>query len=130
MQKETVMMELTGLVQKAVNESSWWERRGIDCAILTAAFLSLPAGFLLLGCSHTLLFSLGILVMGTAHAVITVKGTHLASHGSLSESQAWGRFWAVFFIEFTLKESQKQQCKEDATEDKTLSNTAAEPAQD
>ncbi|RXN02145.1 Fatty acid desaturase 6 [Acipenser ruthenus] len=99
MQKETVMMELTGLVQKAVNESSWWERRGIDCAILTAAFLSLPAGFLLLGCSQTLLFSLGILVMGTAHAVITVKGTHLASHGSLSESQAWGRFWAVFFIE-------------------------------
>ncbi|RXM37345.1 Fatty acid desaturase 6 [Acipenser ruthenus] len=46
MQKETVMMELTGLVQKAVNESSWWERRGIDCAILTAAFLSLPAGLL------------------------------------------------------------------------------------
>lgn len=37
--------------------------------------------------------------MGVAHAVITVKGTHLASHGALSESQAWGKFWAIFFIE-------------------------------
>lgn len=40
-----------------------------------------------------------MLLMGVAHAVITVKGTHLASHGALSESQAWAKFWAIFFIE-------------------------------
>lgn len=37
--------------------------------------------------------------MGVAHGVITIKGTHLASHGALSESQAWAKFWAIFFIE-------------------------------
>ncbi|XP_031606297.1 fatty acid desaturase 6 [Oreochromis aureus] len=98
-EKESLMMELTRLVQKVVKESSWWERRGVDCSILAAAFLCLPPAFLLLGSSRLLGFSAGVLLMGVAHAVITVKGTHLASHGALSESQAWGRIWAVFFIE-------------------------------
>lgn len=43
-EKESVMMELTRLVQKTMKESSWWERRGIDCCILAAAFLCLPPG--------------------------------------------------------------------------------------
>lgn len=43
-EKESMMMELTKLVQKTVKESSWWERRGIDCSILAAAFLCLPPG--------------------------------------------------------------------------------------
>lgn len=43
-EKESLMMELTRLVQETVKESSWWERRGIDCSILAAAFLLLPAG--------------------------------------------------------------------------------------
>ncbi|XP_076154185.1 fatty acid desaturase 6 [Alosa pseudoharengus] len=98
-ERESLMMELTRLVQRTVKESSWWERRGIDCAILAAAFLTLPVAFYLLSSSQLLLFALGMLVMGVAHGIITIKGTHLASHGSLSESQAWGEFWAVFFIE-------------------------------
>lgn len=57
------------------------------------------AGFLLLASSQPLYFLSGVLIMGVAHAVITVKGTHLASHGALSESPAWADFWAVFFIE-------------------------------
>ncbi|XP_061080894.1 fatty acid desaturase 6 [Conger conger] len=97
--RESLMMELTRLVQKVVKQSSWWERKGIDYAILASAFLSLPAAFLLLGSSSGLLFALGVLVMGTAHAIITFKGTHLATHGLLNESQAWAEFWAVFFIE-------------------------------
>ncbi|KAG7275861.1 LOW QUALITY PROTEIN: hypothetical protein CRUP_033274, partial [Coryphaenoides rupestris] len=55
--------------------------------------------FLLLGSAHPLWFAAGVVLMGVAHGVITIKGTHLASHGSLSESQAWADFWAVFFIE-------------------------------
>lgn len=43
-EKESMMMELTRLVQKTVKESSWWERRGIDCSILAAAYLCLPPG--------------------------------------------------------------------------------------
>lgn len=42
--RESLMMELTRLVQAAVRRSSWWERRGLDCAILTAAFACLPPG--------------------------------------------------------------------------------------
>uniref|UniRef100_A0A3P9L989 Fatty acid desaturase 6 n=1 Tax=Oryzias latipes TaxID=8090 RepID=A0A3P9L989_ORYLA len=98
-EKESMMMELTRLVQNLVKESSWWERRGVDCCILAAAFLCLPLAFLLLGSSRLLWLLAGVLLMGVAHAVITVKGTHLASHGALSESQAWGKFWAIFFIE-------------------------------
>lgn len=52
-----------------------------------------------MGSYHLLPFLSGMLLMGVAHAVITVKGTHLASHGALSESQAWSKVWAVFFIE-------------------------------
>ncbi|XP_018544984.1 fatty acid desaturase 6 [Lates calcarifer] len=99
LEKETLMMELTRMVQRMVKESSWWERRGIDCSILAAAFLCLPPAFLLLSSSQIVWFAAGMLLMGVAHAVITVKGTHLASHGALSESQAWGKFWAIFFIE-------------------------------
>ncbi|CAB1338619.1 unnamed protein product [Coregonus sp. 'balchen'] len=97
--KESLMMELTRLVQKTVKESSWWERRGIDITILVLAFLLLPPAFLLLGSSQVLVFVLGMVLMGVSHAVITIKGTHLASHGSLSESPAWAEVWAVFFIE-------------------------------
>ncbi|XP_014872197.1 fatty acid desaturase 6 [Poecilia latipinna] len=97
--KESLMMELTRLVQKVMKESSWWEKRGVDCSILTAAFLSLVPAFLLLGSSQLLWFSLGMLLMGLAHAIITVKGTHLASHGALCESHTWAKFWAIFFIE-------------------------------
>ncbi|KAL0964841.1 hypothetical protein UPYG_G00329750 [Umbra pygmaea] len=97
--KESLMMELTRLVQKTVKSSSWWERRGVDITILGLAFLLLPPAFLLLRSSQTLVCVLGIGLMGVSHAVITVKGTHLASHGSLSESPAWAEIWAVFFIE-------------------------------
>lgn len=64
----------------------------------------LVAAFLLLGSSRLLWFSAGVLLMGVAHAVLTIKGTHLASHGALSESQAWAKFWAVFFIEVRCSE--------------------------
>ncbi|XP_035001865.2 fatty acid desaturase 6 [Hippoglossus stenolepis] len=97
--EETLMMELTRMVQQMVKESSWWERRGVDCCVLAAAFLCLPPAFLLLSSSQILWFVAGGLLMGVAHAVLTIKGTHLASHGALSESQAWAKFWAVFFIE-------------------------------
>ncbi|XP_026887503.2 fatty acid desaturase 6 [Electrophorus electricus] len=98
-EKESLMMELTRLVQKTVRESSWWEQRGVDCTILAVAFISLPAAFWLLASCQVLYFTLGLLAMGVAHTVITVKGTHLASHGALSESLAWRHFWAIFFIE-------------------------------
>lgn len=44
MGKESLMMELTRLVQMVIKDSSWWERRGVDCSILTAAFFCLLPG--------------------------------------------------------------------------------------
>ena len=61
--------------------------------------LCCPAAFLLLGSSQPLCFTAGLLLMGAAHGVLTVKGAHLASHGSLSGSQAGADFWASFFLE-------------------------------
>ncbi|XP_077406187.1 fatty acid desaturase 6 [Vanacampus margaritifer] len=99
-EEEGSMKDLKRKVEEVVKASSWWERRGLDCAILAGAFIvCLPAGFLLLRCSDWLRFTCGLLLMGVAHAVITVKGSHLASHGALSQSPAANRFWALFFIE-------------------------------
>ncbi|XP_077358896.1 fatty acid desaturase 6 isoform X2 [Festucalex cinctus] len=99
-EEEVSMKELTRKVEEVVKASSWWERRGLDCTILAGAFLiCLPAGFLLMRCADWLRFTCGLLLMGVAHAVITVKGSHLASHGALSHSPAAKRFWALFFIE-------------------------------
>ncbi|KAJ3608539.1 hypothetical protein NHX12_025586 [Muraenolepis orangiensis] len=97
--KETLMTELSRLVQSTLKESSWWEMRGVDCSILVGAFLCLPPAFLLLGSSQPLCFAAGVLLMGLAHGVLSIKGTHLASHGALSESHTWAEIWAVFFIE-------------------------------
>ena len=58
-----------------------------------------PTAFLLLGSSQPLCFTAGVLLMGAAHGALTIKGAHLASHGSLSGSQAGADFWASFFIE-------------------------------
>ncbi|GAA6086961.1 fatty acid desaturase 6 isoform X1 [Tachysurus ichikawai] len=112
---ETLMMELTQLVHMTVRDSSWWDRRGLDCTILASAFISLPIAFLLLSSPQVCFFMLGLVVMGVAHAVITVKGTHLASHGALTESTTWTQFWNIFFIEvcgaFTAKMAVKAHVK-------------------
>lgn len=42
--EESLMSELSELVQKVVKSSSWWERHGVDISILACSFLLLPAG--------------------------------------------------------------------------------------
>ncbi|XP_060749160.1 fatty acid desaturase 6-like isoform X1 [Tachysurus vachellii] len=112
---ETLMMELTQLVHMTVRDSSWWDRRGLDCTILASVFIILPIAFLLLSSPQVCYFMLGLVVMGLAHAVITVKGTHLASHGVLTESTTWTQFWNIFFTEvcgaFTAKMAVKAHVK-------------------
>lgn len=98
------VMQRVSCCQRKVKESA---SLGSVASLVPAFCL---AAFLLLGSSRLLGFSAGVLLMGVAHAVITVKGTHLASHGALSESQAWGRFWAVFFIEVRCAEIDLKGC--------------------
>ncbi|XP_043941110.1 fatty acid desaturase 6 [Protopterus annectens] len=97
--KESVMHELSLLVQKTVRNSSWWERRGLDISIIAFGFICAFAGFLLLASSDAFPFLLGFTLLGVAHTVITVKGSHLASHNALTESKCWSKFWIVFFLE-------------------------------
>ncbi|XP_007958066.1 fatty acid desaturase 6 [Orycteropus afer afer] len=91
--------ELEALVQAVVRASSWWERHGVDCAILALSLLALPAGFLCLRSENALIFALGITILGVCHYTLTVKGSHLATHGALTESKHWSRIWALFFVE-------------------------------
>ncbi|XP_005998320.1 fatty acid desaturase 6 [Latimeria chalumnae] len=97
--QESKMQELSLLVQKIVQNSCWWERHGIDCTIIMLGFISLPAGFLLLKSDCALCFLAGFILLGMSHTVITVKGSHLASHSALTESKLWSKFLAIFIIE-------------------------------
>ncbi|ELK12388.1 fatty acid desaturase 6 [Pteropus alecto] len=96
---EALLGELEARVQDVVRASSWWERHGVDCAILALSLLALPSGFLCLCSENVLVFVLGITVLGVCHYTLTVKGSHLATHGALTESKRWSRIWALFFVE-------------------------------
>nr|XP_033816876.1 fatty acid desaturase 6 [Geotrypetes seraphini] len=98
-EEESLMRELSALVQKVVKGSSWWERHGIDGVLLALALTFFAAGFFLLQSDNLLLFCFGIFIQGVAHSAITVKGSHMASHHALTESRFWSRIWAVFFME-------------------------------
>ncbi|KAM4691205.1 fatty acid desaturase 6 [Rhinophrynus dorsalis] len=93
------MLELSRMVREKCKRSSWWEKYGVDWTIIGLAMSSLPAGFLCVGSQSPFLFVVGILILGLAHSVITVKGSHMASHRTLCQSPTLGRFWATFFIE-------------------------------
>lgn len=64
--------------------------------------LSLRAGFLCLRSENVLVFALGVTILGVCHYTLTVKGSHLAIHGALTESKRWSRIWALFFVEVSL----------------------------
>lgn len=61
------------------------------------------AGFLCLRSENVLVFVLGITILGVCHYTLTVKGSHLATHGALTESKRWSKIWALFFVEVSLK---------------------------
>ncbi|XP_004374221.2 fatty acid desaturase 6 [Trichechus manatus latirostris] len=96
---ESLQGELEALVQDVVRASSWWERHGVDCAILALSLLAVPAGFLFLRFENILLFALGITILGVCHYTLTVKGSHLATHRALTESKRWSKIWELFFVE-------------------------------
>ncbi|KAJ8786977.1 hypothetical protein J1605_023232 [Eschrichtius robustus] len=96
---EALLGELEVRVQDVVRVSSWWERHGVDCAILALNLLALPAGFLCLRSENLLVFALGIAILGVCHYTLTVKGSHLATHGALTESKRWSKIWVLFFVE-------------------------------
>ncbi|KAL6084764.1 hypothetical protein STEG23_037746 [Scotinomys teguina] len=96
---EVLLSELERQVQDVVRASSWWERRGVDCAILAVSLLALPAGFLCLSFHSVLAFTTGITILGICHYTLTVKGSHLATHGALTESKRWNKILMIFFVE-------------------------------
>ncbi|KAL2764667.1 fatty acid desaturase 6, partial [Daubentonia madagascariensis] len=96
---EALLRELEALVRDVVSASSWWERHGVDCAILALSLLALPAGFLCLRSENVLVFATGITILGVCHYTLTVKGSHLATHGALTESKRWSKIWLLFFVE-------------------------------
>ncbi|KAM3909968.1 fatty acid desaturase 6 [Leptodactylus fuscus] len=93
------MRELSEMVRAVYKGSSWWERHGLDWTIIASAFCLLLGGFLCLRSRSLLLCTLGIVFLGLAHAVFSIKGAHMASHRTLCQSRRWGKFWATFFME-------------------------------
>lgn len=59
----------------------------------------LYTGFLSLRSENVLVLALGIIILGVCHYTLTVKGSHLATHGALTESKRWSRIWELFFVE-------------------------------
>ncbi|XP_008829671.1 fatty acid desaturase 6 [Nannospalax galili] len=96
---QALLGELERQVQDVVRASSWWERHGVDCAILALSLLALPAGFLCLRFHNVLAFATGITILGLCHYTLTVKGSHLATHGALTESKHWSKILLLFFVE-------------------------------
>ncbi|XP_039082449.1 fatty acid desaturase 6 isoform X1 [Hyaena hyaena] len=96
---EALLGELEALVRDVVRTSSWWERHGVDCAILALSLLAVPAGFLSLRSENVPVLALGVIILGVCHYTLTVKGSHLATHGALTESKRWSRIWELFFVE-------------------------------
>uniref|UniRef100_A0A8D0M029 Fatty acid desaturase 6 n=1 Tax=Sus scrofa TaxID=9823 RepID=A0A8D0M029_PIG len=71
-----------------------------DPALTVPTQLSfLHTGFLCLRSENLLVFALGITVLGVCHYTLTVKGSHLATHGALTESKRWSKIWMLFFVE-------------------------------
>uniref|UniRef100_A0A8C8YJ13 Fatty acid desaturase 6 n=1 Tax=Prolemur simus TaxID=1328070 RepID=A0A8C8YJ13_PROSS len=57
------------------------------------------AGFLCLRSENVLVFATGITILGVCHSTLTVKGSHLATHGALTDSKCWSKIWLLFFVE-------------------------------
>ncbi|XP_074870804.1 pre-mRNA splicing regulator USH1G isoform X1 [Carettochelys insculpta] len=108
--EDSLMRELSELVQQVVKRSSWWDRHGVDAGIIALNFFILPAGFLCLRSDNALPFLLGIFILGMVHHTATVKGSHLATHNALAESKSWSKVWAVFFIEVCSAFTAEQAC--------------------
>lgn len=62
----------------------------------------LSAGFLCLRFHSVLAFTTGITILGICHYTLTVKGSHLATHGALTESKRWNKILMIFFVEVRL----------------------------
>lgn len=65
-------------------------------------FSIFPTGFLCLRSENVLALGLGITILGMSHYTLTVKGSHLATHGALTESKGWSKIWELFFVEVSL----------------------------
>lgn len=87
-------------VQEIVNQSTWWEIRGTDWAVLFSALAVTLLCLPLMRINNWWTLVVGGVLSGIAHASLTVKGGHLATHGVLSTSRFWNKIWTRFFIEF------------------------------
>ncbi|EDO27494.1 predicted protein [Nematostella vectensis] len=97
------MEKLWGITRKkkVVEESSWWEKHGVDLALMVCTIAATPAAFLLMGHGSTIAFIAGFLLLGYVHGATGVKFGHCAIHDSLvGTSKFWNRVMSILFVEF------------------------------
>ncbi|GFO07784.1 fatty acid desaturase 6-like [Plakobranchus ocellatus] len=87
-------------VSAVVEESSWWDRYGVDMLIHVVAAISWLGSHCLLAFQHPVVFWLGIIVMGCSHSTINLKAAHMAVHDAACSSREWNRFWTFIFSDY------------------------------
>ena len=87
-------------VDAVVEQSSWWERYGIDWLVVLQGAIGHFVAYWLIGMDSLFCFGIGVALLGFCHSILATKGGHCAAHGSACASPAWNRFWTVFFVEF------------------------------
>ncbi|KAF6030902.1 FADS6 [Bugula neritina] len=79
--------ELNEQVKEVIATSSYWERHGYGLLEIGSAFPLLLLGLLMCSTETPILFIAGFLLLGCCHSVIANRLAHLAAHNSLFETK-------------------------------------------
>ncbi|CAH1782566.1 unnamed protein product [Owenia fusiformis] len=92
--------DLNAKVKKIIQKSSYWEKYGIDLAIVLTAIAFVPLTYKLMASDSLLTIITGMIIFGMTHSIIANKGGHAASHGAFGETKLWNHFATRFTVEF------------------------------
>jgi len=91
---------LNARVMACVQRSSYWERYGLDLALLIVGLVGHVASYWLLASSDWLIVVFGVLFQGWCQALVTIKAGHNAVHGSLVRSPALNKVIGYIVSDF------------------------------
>ena len=92
--------QLHGQVQKIVDDSSWWERHGIDWMHILVAVSTVPIALSLLNTGGVINTVVATALLGTFHCIVANKGGHLATHRGLTANKRLDKFLSMVTTEF------------------------------
>ncbi|XP_052810961.1 fatty acid desaturase 6-like [Mya arenaria] len=91
--------DLTAEVDYVIRKSSWWDRYGVDWALVVLFSGLWVTSVLFFKDRSWVGFSVGIFLMGWAHYALASKAGHIGTHGGMCETKAMRRPLSVLFVE-------------------------------